>query len=58
MRPFKTLICILLATIIALSLGGCRKEDTRQLKQESLPQVSTSSSPLPTPNVQVSPLQK
>jgi|GEM_PF-2381312 hypothetical protein len=58
-RPFKRLFyVVLVAIVVAFGLGGCRKEETRQLKQETLPLVSAPKSPLPTPNVQASPLRK
>lgn len=59
MRQFKTLVYIVaVAAIVTLGLGGCRKEETRQIRQKTLPQVSAPTSPLPTPNTQVSPLSK
>lgn len=59
MQRLKMLVLILAAVASALSLSGCQKRETRDLRKQALPMVGGNPvSPLPTPNTQASPLKK
>ena len=57
-KKLKMLAAILLMAVSALSLAGCRHDEGRNVEKFTLPMVGSPSSPLPTPNVQTSPLRK
>jgi hypothetical protein len=58
MQRLKILVLILMTVVATLGVGGCQKQETGGVKKQIMPLVGSPASPLPTPNVQASPLKK